>query len=89
MQVISLNKGEEVVINDPAIVEFWLTSIVKEDDSVIVKDKPSTPSEFSIKDPLRCNYNYDGTTPTITFNTETRKLKATGWGYKTISLVFN
>lgn len=89
MNVISLNKGEEVVINDASITEFWLTSIVKEDDSTIVKDKPTHPSEFSIKEPLRCNYNYDGMTPTIIFDVDSRKLKATGYGYKTLTFVFN
>lgn len=89
MRVISIGKGEEVDLDDSKIKEFWLTSIVAEDDTQRVFEKPTYPSEFSIREPLRCNFNYDGMTPTIIFNPETKKLKASGWGYKVLNIVFN
>lgn len=88
MHVITISKGEEVVLEDSKIKEFWLTSIVAEDDTVRTFQKPTYPSEFTVRDPLRCNFNYDGMTPTLTFNPETKILKAGGWGFKTINMIF-
>lgn len=91
MLVIKLNKGEEVKLK-PGFTEYWLNEIVrdgKEDTEILTYEKPSYPSEFDALMKLRCNYNYDGMAPTITFDPETKMLKAQGYGYNTITLTFN
>lgn len=89
MKVISIKKGEEIPVNLSGVKEFWLNEITKEDTSVISYRKPTFPSEFSSSSSMHCNYNYDGMTPTLTYNSETKLLKATGWGYETMTLTFN
>uniref|UniRef100_A0AAU8KXT9 Uncharacterized protein n=1 Tax=Pantoea phage Survivor TaxID=3232176 RepID=A0AAU8KXT9_9CAUD len=88
MKTVTINKGEELTPNLNGFTHFWLNEIVREDETVITKVKPTYPSEFDAKDPLRCNFNYDGTTPTIVFDPETKKLKASGWGYTKLTLTF-
>ena len=89
MKVVTISKGEEVQISLAGITHFWLNTIEKEDGSIITKVKPAYPSEFDSKSPLRCNYNYDGMTPTLIYDSETKTLKASGWGYTKMTFTFN
>jgi hypothetical protein len=88
MKVVTISKGEEISVSLSGVSHWWLNTIEKEDETVISKVKPTYPSEFDSKEPLRCNFNYDGTTPTIIYDPETKKLKATGWGYTKMTLTF-
>lgn len=91
MKVITLSKGEEIKLTEN-FKEFWLNEIDKEGkegSEICTYAKPTYSSEFDSTQSLHCNYNYDGMTPTIKFDPDTKVLKAVGYGYNKITLTFN
>jgi len=85
---VVLTLGEETPIDLSKFKYCWLTTLVKDEETTIEKKKPSFPSEFDHNKKFTINHNYDGMIGSVIYNPETKTIKGSGYGWKTMTYNF-
>lgn len=94
MKTIVIKHGEERREDLSGMKCFWLSNLtpkVKGDElipEVRQYTKPTYPSEFNSSEKIMVRYNYDGLMGSFTWDPETQTLAGKGYGWETLTLIF-
>lgn len=84
MKTVEIKIGQEVPFDLSKLKFSWLSSLVKSDESVVTKKRPTFPSEIDPSKKFTINHNYDGMIGTIVYDPETKTIKGSGYGWETM-----
>lgn len=84
MTTVEIRNGESIVFDLSKFKTYYLSKLVKSEEVVVEKARPSYPSELEATKKFIINHNYDGMIGTVTYDPDTKTIRGSGYGWESM-----